>query len=326
MSMVEQSFYILLLALSWAALTASYVVSKRYHLAVIQAHHYFYLLTSLLFLFDMSQLYMQANFAESTNYDLYQRFLELLVNGIVSLQIFYKADLIMALCSFKNRVKWGQILKRLSIMFFFLLIFGELSLAVIPNYINWFIVDSMLVFSNITNLLCFAIMLQYLKSGPNGWAKDITKAILMLLSVFLVLFLVDSFREGFLCDLLQLHALKNYLQLNLSIRFYTIFYAIWSIAFLKKALDILGKELPEKSKAMTEQAYELYKISKREKEVIALIAQGYSQRSIAEKLFISRATVKRHMQNIYVKVKVNNRLALLRAVKIDALNASVLST
>lgn len=48
-------------------------------------------------------------------------------------------------------------------------------------------------------------------------------------------------------------------------------------------------------------------ISKRELEVLQLMAQGLSNNEIAEKLFISLSTVKTHSLNLYVKLDVKRR-------------------
>jgi LuxR family maltose regulon positive regulatory protein len=48
-------------------------------------------------------------------------------------------------------------------------------------------------------------------------------------------------------------------------------------------------------------------LSRREAEVLKLIETGFSNQEIAEQLFISIATVKRHISNIYAKLGVQNR-------------------
>lgn len=53
-------------------------------------------------------------------------------------------------------------------------------------------------------------------------------------------------------------------------------------------------------------------LSKRETEVIALICQEYSSIEIAEKLFISKATVDVHRKNILQKTGVKNLVGLIR--------------
>lgn len=49
-------------------------------------------------------------------------------------------------------------------------------------------------------------------------------------------------------------------------------------------------------------------LTKREYEVLTLIAEGLNNREIAEKLFISEKTVKNHVSNIFKKLDVNDRV------------------
>ncbi len=48
-------------------------------------------------------------------------------------------------------------------------------------------------------------------------------------------------------------------------------------------------------------------LSEREREVLVLLAQGASNREIAEKLFISEGTVKNHVSNLLAKLQAENR-------------------
>jgi ATP/maltotriose-dependent transcriptional regulator MalT len=50
-------------------------------------------------------------------------------------------------------------------------------------------------------------------------------------------------------------------------------------------------------------------LSERELEVLALIAQGLTNRGAAARLFISQATVKTHLLHIYAKLEVGDRAA-----------------
>ncbi|EMG37495.1 CheY-like receiver domain and an HTH DNA-binding domain containing response regulator [Desulfocurvibacter africanus PCS] len=49
-------------------------------------------------------------------------------------------------------------------------------------------------------------------------------------------------------------------------------------------------------------------LSAREREVLLLIAQGLSNDEVGDKLCISLSTVKKHLCNIYAKLKISNRI------------------
>jgi DNA-binding NarL/FixJ family response regulator len=61
-------------------------------------------------------------------------------------------------------------------------------------------------------------------------------------------------------------------------------------------------------KAAAEQANETMKsLTKREVEILRLVAEGLTNEEIGKKIFISEKTVKTHLTNIFDKLKVNNR-------------------
>jgi len=63
-------------------------------------------------------------------------------------------------------------------------------------------------------------------------------------------------------------------------------------------------------------------LSKREKEVLQLIAQGLSNEQIADRLFVSVSTIKTHLINIYSKLGVERRTqAVARAQELKLLDA-----
>jgi DNA-binding NarL/FixJ family response regulator len=51
-------------------------------------------------------------------------------------------------------------------------------------------------------------------------------------------------------------------------------------------------------------------LSRREREIVSLVAQGFKNKEIAEKIFISEQTVKNHLHNIFDKLGVSDRLEL----------------
>jgi DNA-binding CsgD family transcriptional regulator len=56
-------------------------------------------------------------------------------------------------------------------------------------------------------------------------------------------------------------------------------------------------------------------LSKREMEILNLLAQGYSNQEIAAKLFVSLSTVKSHNQNLFEKLNVNRRIQAVEKAK-----------
>lgn len=76
----------------------------------------------------------------------------------------------------------------------------------------------------------------------------------------------------------------------------------------------MGRMLREMSGSEKEVDPELTKIeslTQREREVVALIAEGLKNRQIGERLFISETTVTHHLSSIYSKLGVSDRLELV---------------
>lgn len=57
-----------------------------------------------------------------------------------------------------------------------------------------------------------------------------------------------------------------------------------------------------------------YGLSKREIEVLTHITAGFSNNEIAEKMFVSKNTVKTHIKNIYSKLDVKNRIQAIKKI------------
>ncbi|QSR13038.1 response regulator transcription factor [Lactococcus sp. LG606] len=72
--------------------------------------------------------------------------------------------------------------------------------------------------------------------------------------------------------------------------------------------DVLSGAVKEKINQQKHRKPELYdNLSKREMEVLKILAQGLSNQEIANQLFISLKTVKTHVSNIFNKLEVNDR-------------------
>jgi DNA-binding NarL/FixJ family response regulator len=79
-----------------------------------------------------------------------------------------------------------------------------------------------------------------------------------------------------------------------------------------KALDLLRKPIELEQKVNTD----IESLSLREKEVLECLTDGKSIKQIAEKLFVSEKTIKKHLEHIYQKLQVNSsREAMAKVMK-----------
>jgi two-component system, NarL family, nitrate/nitrite response regulator NarL len=69
-------------------------------------------------------------------------------------------------------------------------------------------------------------------------------------------------------------------------------------------------ETPAGAPAASGRERERSLLSQREREIVALVAQGFKNKEMAEKMFISEQTVKNHLHNIFDKLGVSDRLEL----------------
>lgn len=62
------------------------------------------------------------------------------------------------------------------------------------------------------------------------------------------------------------------------------------------------------------------RLTRRELEILALIVEGHSSKQVADLLFVSKRTVDFHLDNIYEKLNVTNRMqALQKATRLGLL-------
>ncbi|HMS54897.1 MAG TPA: response regulator transcription factor [Fimbriimonadaceae bacterium] len=74
-----------------------------------------------------------------------------------------------------------------------------------------------------------------------------------------------------------------------------------------------SRNMPMPNAARPDAPQRAVRLTKREIEVLSLIAQGHSSKEAADVLFVSKRTVDFHLANIYDKLQVNNRVQAFRA-------------
>jgi DNA-binding NarL/FixJ family response regulator len=88
--------------------------------------------------------------------------------------------------------------------------------------------------------------------------------------------------------------------------------AIFGPTTARRLLEMLGR-VPASSGPMAADAFP--QLSKREREVLELLAQGRRNATIANELFLSERTVRNYVSNIFTKLQVNDRSQAIAAAR-----------
>lgn len=91
---------------------------------------------------------------------------------------------------------------------------------------------------------------------------------------------------------------------------------IWvGLKLTKKSKKIVVEVQGTSDWKLNEAALQELGISKREYDVLELIAQGHTNQEVADKLFVSANTVKTHLSNLFSKLDVNRRTQAIQRAK-----------
>jgi DNA-binding NarL/FixJ family response regulator len=82
-----------------------------------------------------------------------------------------------------------------------------------------------------------------------------------------------------------------------------------------KTLHMLRSQQVAAQKTETIQSTEIFSLSKREVEILEKIAAGLNYNQIADSLFISAKTARKHIENIYQKLHVHSKLEAVQMAK-----------
>ena len=115
--------------------------------------------------------------------------------------------------------------------------------------------------------------------------------------------------------LAALVALLKYIEYRYFIRDFSLEFYVGLVAVIFTGLGIwVGPRLMRRKVmvigpdfVLNTAAIEHLGISKREHEVLELMARGHSNQEIAEKMFVSVNTVKTHLSNLFLKLEVSRR-------------------
>jgi DNA-binding NarL/FixJ family response regulator len=71
--------------------------------------------------------------------------------------------------------------------------------------------------------------------------------------------------------------------------------------------NIIARKVVRTFQQLGKSSKELENLSGRETEILSFVAKGYQDKEVAEKLFLSVETVRKHLRNIYQKLHVRSR-------------------
>ncbi len=101
------------------------------------------------------------------------------------------------------------------------------------------------------------------------------------------------------------------------VSFSNLYYFIWNlitVVFISKYLFSNEKQIP--GEAVPEYIAGQFGITPREKEIINMIAKGYTNKMMASALGIAVLTVKNHIYNIYQKTKAQSKIDLINRMNL----------
>ncbi len=114
--------------------------------------------------------------------------------------------------------------------------------------------------------------------------------------------------------------LLKWLEYHYAVRVFSTEIYIVSIALLFAGLGVwvglrMAAPASKGTFAPNVEAIEYLGISKREYQVLQLLAEGHSNREIADQLFVSANTVKSHLARLYEKLEVSRRTQAIQRAR-----------
>jgi len=125
--------------------------------------------------------------------------------------------------------------------------------------------------------------------------------------LILIVVLLISFSGAFISWLIIKNKNQRIHQMSLELRNY--------LFQIRQSAN--NKEIPDYN-TLTRLKAE-FGLTQREAEILELIALGFTNAELSEKLFVSENTIKYHIKNIYIKLDVKNRVQALRKAHIEAI-------
>ncbi len=269
----------------------------------------------ILFLFDLTLLLFLENFEYFRVYFMnrfpsFDQISRILLYNCSYAGLYYLIPLIVYNLLEKNFTYFRKII---FIIFSVLAIVSTFVPAAFTETLIDFWRASLICFKSVNwlfiGILSFSLLISiinYKKIRESG-KKIILKSFFTVAGFFIPLFILEFLWNN---DIQRIYFLGPISSLN-------FLYFTMNLIFI----IIAGKSLYFKSEQPvdihpTKSFLEKYGITEREREMISLLAKGYSNKQIASMLYISSITVKNHIYNIYKKTGAQSRVELMNKMMI----------
>jgi DNA-binding CsgD family transcriptional regulator len=184
------------------------------------------------------------------------------------------------------------------------IILSVISISVFIMFVLERFLDITIPYSYIVSNIIFILILVYciitvllnLRDMTDRRQKKIVTTFFVLAVIFLPMTIIDFITGG------------TGLQVPVFFIVICILGIIFSFFYLIPPTIISNDQLDQYLKSR-------YKITRREKEIITLIRNGYSNNAISDKTSISISTVEKHINSIYRKLDIRNRVQLINFIQ-----------
>lgn len=300
-------FSVLILIIGSYSISHTLSLNKKFNIPFLRAFNRFIIIFNLYFLLQTILEYLYVNIKPSFSSKIYFKI------GIYS-DLFFSIIMIVITLLLLDSLSYLPVKLfnkyRVNVLIIFLFI---ILLSIHLYYILFKIsiekkgsfILLMLMYVFIFHFIIMILLIKTFFSNKNHLSKKQKSYLNVFSSVF---FLIKSASV--------LYLILLYFRIySFNLTFYLVFflYNLFPLIYMKDFLHTLFPEevISAGSEDSINENIKKYGISKREQEIIFLIFDGLSNKAIEERLYISIATVKDHIYNIYKKTGVKNRVQLM---------------
>jgi DNA-binding CsgD family transcriptional regulator len=308
-------FFILGLAVGMLTIYTTYFENRKYKTDLVRYIFYFIIVTNLATVTNLFYNYFLINLINNLNF-IIAKLIELFYRFSANILLLFVFGVMISLFRHLSKEsfskKYKGILLSIWLIFMILFLIKSDSLFVSDKNIPIPILINVLI--NLAGILIviFEIIRTIVKTSKNP--DPVKKKIILKFSgscllLFLIILLTIT--------LLILQKISNDLQLLISSLIFLFVFNLLPLLYLKKVLknyyhDINIQRIPSE---ITDKLLRSKRISQTELKIINLICDGYTNKEIADKLFLSLQTIKDHNYRIFKKLDVSNRVQLAKTIR-----------